>query len=188
MDLISVLFIAVGLSMDACAVAIARGTVLVGPTRTRMVVTMAFLFGLFQAVMPIVGWVLGSTFSGLIEGVDHWIAFFLLAGIGGKMIYEGRADMSSDHEPDLSIKVLLLLAIATSIDALAVGIGLAVLATPIIEPAVLIGGVTFALTLIGGFVGIRFGERFGKRMEILGGVVLIAIGLRILLSHLVLGP
>ncbi len=184
MDLLTVLLIAVGLSMDACAVAIGRGTALPPSKRWRGVLLMALFFGLFQALMPVAGWLLGSAFAGLIAGVDHWIAFLLLTGIGGKMIYEAASGEEREADPSLSLRLLLVLAVATSIDALAVGIGLAVLATPILTPAALIGGVTFLLSLAGGLLGVRLGERFGRRMEALGGIVLIAIGLRILVSHL----
>ena len=184
MDLLTVLLIAVGLSMDACAVAIGRGTALQPSKRWRDVLMMALFFGLFQALMPVIGWLLGSAFAGLIGGVDHWIAFLLLAGIGGKMIHEAVSGAEDEADASLSIRLLLVLAVATSIDALAVGIGLAILATPILMPAVLIGGVTFLLSFAGGLLGSRLGERFGRRMEALGGLVLIGIGIRILVSHL----
>ena len=186
MDLVSVLLIAVGLSMDAFAVAIGRGAVLPRPERVRGALSMALAFGLFQALMPVAGWLLGSAFAGLIEGVDHWIAFLLLAGIGGRMIYEAVRAGEEEVRPALSVRVLLLLAVATSIDALAVGIGLRLAdpATPILVAGLLIGIVTFGLSLAGGLLGSRLGERFGRSMEVLGGVVLIGIGLRILVEHL----
>jgi putative Mn2+ efflux pump MntP len=186
MDLVSVLLIAVGLSMDAFAVAIGRGSALPGSERVRGALSMALAFGLFQAMMPVAGWLLGSAFAGLIGGVDHWIAFLLLATIGGRMIYEALFGREEEGRPALSVRVLLLLAIATSIDALAVGIGLRLAdpANPILVAAVLIGIVTFGLSLAGGLLGSQLGERFGRSMEVLGGVVLIGIGLRILVEHL----
>jgi manganese efflux pump family protein len=186
MDPVSVLLIAVGLSMDALAVAIGRGSGLSRADRVRGALSMALAFGLFQALMPVAGWLLGSAFAGLIESVDHWIAFVLLAGIGGRMIYESFFGEDDGERPALSLRVLLLLAVATSIDALAVGIGLRLAdpATPILVAALLIGIVTFGLSLVGGLLGSRLGERFGRSMEALGGAVLIGIGLRILAEHL----
>lgn len=186
MDFVSVLLIAVGLSMDAFAVAIGRGAVIPRGARARGALSMALAFGLFQALMPVAGWLLGSALAGLIEGVDHWIAFLLLAGIGGRMVYEAITGHEEAAPPPLSARVLLLLAVATSIDALAVGIGLRLAdpATPIGTVALLIGCVTFGFSLGGGLLGSRLGERFGRSMEALGGVVLIGIGLRILVTHL----
>lgn len=186
MDLVPVLLIAVGLSMDALAVAIGRGAVLTGAERMRGALAMALAFGAFQALMPVAGWFLGSAFAGYIEAIDHWIAFLLLAGIGGRMIYEAVSGHGDEERPDLSVRVLLLLAVATSIDALAVGIGLRLAdpATPILVAAGLIGTVTFGFSLAGGLLGSRLGERFGRTMEAVGGAVLIGIGLRILLEHL----
>jgi putative Mn2+ efflux pump MntP len=136
--------------------------------------------------MPVAGWLLGSAFAEFIGGIDHWIAFLFLAGIGGRMIYEATAGHEDADRPALSLRVLLLLAVATSIDALAVGIGLRLAdpATPILATGLLIGVVTFGLSLAGGLLGSRLGERFGRAMEAVGGVVLIGIGLRILVTHL----
>lgn len=186
MDFATVLLLAVGLSMDALAVSIGRGAVLPRQERVRGAFSMAVAFGLFQALMPVAGWLLGSAFAGLIEEVDHWIAFLLLAGIGGRMIYESFFGNDDEERPALSLRVLLLLAVATSIDALAVGIGLRLAdpAAPILAAALLIGVVTFSLSLGGGLLGSRIGERFGRSMEALGGAVLIGIGLRILAEHL----
>ena len=185
MDTVSVLLIAIGLSMDAFAVAIGRGAAIPREARVRGAFSMALAFGLFQALMPVAGWLLGSAFAGFIEGIDHWIAFLLLAGIGGRMVHDA---VTGDEEtpPPLSARVLLLLAVATSIDALAVGIGLRLAdpATRIVVAALLIGCVTFGLSLAGGLLGSRLGERFGRSMEALGGIVLIGIGLRILVTHL----
>ena len=185
MDLASLLLIALGLSMDAFAVAIGRGAALPRGMRARGALAMALAFGLFQALMPVAGWLLGSAFAGFITGIDHWIAFLLLAGIGGRMIVEAVHGRDEESQA-LSVRVLLLLAVATSIDALAVGIGLRLAdpTTQILLAALLIGGVTFGLSLAGGLLGSRLGERFGRSMEVVGGVVLIGIGLRILVTHL----
>jgi putative Mn2+ efflux pump MntP len=185
MDPASLLLIALGLSMDAFAVAIGRGAVLARGMRARGALAMALAFGLFQALMPAAGWLLGSAFAGFITGIDHWIAFLLLAGIGGRMIV-GAVHGGDEESQALSVRMLLLLAVATSIDALAVGIGLRLAdpSTQILLAALLIGGVTFGLSLAGGLLGSRLGERFGRTMEVVGGVVLIGIGLRILVTHL----
>jgi putative Mn2+ efflux pump MntP len=184
-DPISVLLIAIGLSMDAFAVAIGRGAVIRPGERTRAALAMALAFGSFQALMPVVGWSLGSAFADLIAGVDHWIAFLLLAAIGGRMIYDAASGHDDAEPSSLSLRLLLLLAVATSIDALAVGIGLRLAdpSTPILAAALQIGAVTFALSLLGGLAGSRLGERFGRSMEVVGGLVLIGIGLRILYEH-----
>lgn len=185
MDPIEVLLVAIGLSMDACAVSIGRGAALSSSQRVREVLIMALFFGLFQALMPIVGWYIGSSFAALIESVDHWIAALLLAVIGGRMIHESLSGEEKERSQDLPLRLILILALATSIDALAVGIGLAVLDEPILVPAALIGGVTFIVSLAGGLLGSRLGEQFGRRMEVVGGIVLIGIGLRILVSHMI---
>ncbi|MEN6341323.1 MAG: manganese efflux pump MntP family protein [Methanospirillum sp.] len=186
MDFAEVLLIAVGLSMDALAVAIGRGAVLSRVERARGAILMALAFGAFQALMPVAGWLLGSAFADFIGGIDHWIAFLLLAGIGARMIYEAVKGDESDERTPLSVRVLLLLAVATSIDALAVGIGLRLAdpTTQILVAGLLIGVVTFGFSLAGGLAGSRLGERFGRAMEALGGAVLIGIGLRILITHL----
>jgi putative Mn2+ efflux pump MntP len=187
MDILQVLLIAVGLSMDAFAVAIGRGAVLPRVERARGALAMALAFGGFQALMLVAGWYLGGAFAGIIEAVDHWVAFLLLAGIGGKMIYEAvTGEEDDDDRAVLSLRVLLLLAVATSIDSFAVGIGLRLAdpATPVLEAGLLVGAVTLGFSLSGGLLGSRLGERFGRSMEALGGVVLIGIGLRILFEHL----
>lgn len=184
MELPEVLLVAVGLSMDACAVSMGRGTALHSSERVRGVLMMAFSFGLFQALMPITGWLVGSSFAALIGSFDHWIAALLLAGIGGRMIHESLHGENEDKRTELTLRLLLMLALATSIDALAVGIGFAIIDEPILVPAALIGVVTFTVSLAGGLLGTGLGLRFGRGMEAIGGLVLIAIGLRILLSHL----
>jgi putative Mn2+ efflux pump MntP len=186
MDVAGVLLIAVGLSMDALAVAIGRGAVLPRPARRRGAFAMALAFGGFQGLMLLAGWYLGGTVAGLVEAVDHWVAFLLLAGIGGRMIWEAARGEAEDRDPTLSLRVLLVLAVATSIDSFAVGIGLRLAdpAMPVLEAGLLIGAVTFAFSLAGGLLGSRLGERFGSSMEALGGLVLIGIGVRILVEHL----
>lgn len=186
MDVAGVLLTAVGLSMDALAVAIGRGAVLPRPERVRGAVAMALAFGGFQGLMLVAGWYLGGAVAGLVEAVDHWVAFLLLAGIGGRMIWEAARGDSEEREPSLSLRLLLVLAVATSIDSFAVGIGLR-LADPamsILAAGLLVGAVTFAFSIAGGLLGSRLGERFGRSMEAIGGLVLIGIGVRILAGHL----
>ena len=184
MEFATTLFIAVGLAMDAFAVAISGGAT-VREDRARYALIVGALFGGFQAGMPVLGWLGGASFASLIGVYDHWIAFLLLALIGGKMIVEAvRGDGDGVQFAGGSMATFLVLAVATSIDALAVGVTFAVLDTPILWPAVTIGAVTFVLSAAGVLIGSAFGRVSGRKVEILGGVILIALGLRILLDHL----
>lgn len=188
MGIIELALIAVGLSMDAFAVSVCKG---LGMKRLDMgqALVIALFFGGFQALMPLAGWALGSGFQSYIEPVDHWIAFALLAFIGGKMLYDAFHEEDGD-EPvageaaRLDLKEILMLAIATSIDALAVGVSFAFLQVDIVPAISLIGVITFALSLVGVVVGHQFGARFEKPATIVGGLVLILIGLKIFLEHL----
>ena len=179
--------IGVGLSMDAFAVALCKG---LGMRRVNYAhaAVIALFFGVFQAVMPLIGWVLGTQFARYITSVDHWIAFALLGYIGGKMIWDALHEAPETApcagEGRLDLKELLMLAVATSIDALAVGITFAFLQVSILPAVATIGLITFALSFAGVVVGNRFGTRFQKKAEIAGGVVLVLIGLKILLEHL----
>jgi putative Mn2+ efflux pump MntP len=176
--------IAFGLAMDAFAVSIASG-VTIKHLRIRNALTIAAFFGSFQAFMPLIGWLAGLTLRDFISGVDHWVAFGLLNGIGFKMIYESCKVESIERKINpLNIFVLLILSVATSIDALAVGLSLSFLKIAIAIPALVIGTVTFLLTLLGVFVGSRVGHFFEKKIEILGGLMLIGIGIKILIEHL----
>ncbi len=178
--------IAVGVSADAFAVALGKGLHL---RRFNLVNTtiIAGAFGLFQALMPLIGYLVGSRFAGYIESVDHWIAFGLLAAVGAKMLWEAFHE-HEDTERDtdrVDLKELLVLAVATSIDALAVGITFAFLPdVPIGWAVALIGLTTFAISFAGVVIGHRVGRRFGRPAEIAGGVILILIGLNILADHL----
>jgi len=185
MSLLAILGIAVGLAMDAFAVSLGIGLkqCQVSPRTT---LRLAWHFGLFQFFMPILGWLAGLTFARWITGIDHWIAFGLLAAIGGKMIYEA---LWGDEEKRAATDAtrgfsLVVLSVATSIDALAVGLSLALIGVQIWYPAVIIGVVAFAFTAVGLHIGRRFGALLGKRMEIVGGLILIGIGVRILVEHL----
>ena len=182
MDLFTIILIAVGLSMDALAVSVAKGMSITS-NKWKPALLLAGLFGGFQAMMPVIGWLLGLSFADLIMGVDHWIAFGLLAFIGGKMVLDGFND-KKEEDTCLTMPIALTLAVATSIDALMVGMSFAFLETSILLPIVIIGLITFVLSLLGFIFGSRLGNVFGSRIEIVGGIILIAIGLRILIEHL----
>ena len=184
MDIISIILIAVGLAMDAFAVSIASG-ISIKQNRKRAAITMAAFFGGFQMLMPAVGYAVGLTFKDLITAVDHWVAFGLLAFIGGKMIYDAvAAKEECKEDKNLKMKVLLTLSVATSIDALMVGLSFAFLQTSILLPVAVIGAVTFGLSCVGFFFGCALGHIFGNKIKIVGGLILIAIGLQILLEHM----
>jgi len=184
LDILSVFVIAVGLAMDAFAVSISCGFTVPSPKRWNALKIAAF-FGAFQAVMPVIGWSIGRFFSIYIETFDHWIAFILLSFIGIRMIYNAiMADECETVVDPTDIKTLLMLSIATSIDALAVGVTFAFLQIRIITPVLIIGIITFFISSIGLLIGHKLGCYFEKRVEIFGGLVLIGIGLKILIEHL----
>jgi len=183
-DLLAILLIAVGLALDATAVAL--GASASGKVRGwRAAIRLSFHFGLFQFLMPLFGWYGGSVFAARIAAIDHWVAFGLLAVVGGRMI---RAGLRSEAEVDVGDPsrgwTLVALSVATSIDALAVGISLSMLHVNIWYPSIVIGLVTCLLSLAGVSLGSRLGRLFGQRLEIVGGVVLIGVGIRVLASHL----
>ena len=180
--------IAVALAMDAFAVSVCAGCALKRVTAVHFL-RLSLTFGFFQFLMPVIGWALGLTVRGFIESWDHWIAFALLAWIGGNMIREalsGEEDEAEDAAADgrLDHKKLFLMAIATSIDALAVGVTFAFLETPILSAVSLIGVTTFCISVAGVAVGCWFGARYKQRAEITGGVILVLLGTKILLEHL----
>jgi putative Mn2+ efflux pump MntP len=180
----TLVLIAVGLAMDALAVAVAVSVAL-RAISARHVFRLAFHFGLFQFMMPVLGWLAGRSIVGLIQNWDHWIAFGLLAFVGGKAIYEalkGRAEDEARSDPTRGLS-LVVLSLATSIDALAVGLSFAVLQVQIWYASVVIGLITGAITTTGMLIGSRLGKHFGQRVEILGGLVLIGIGVKILVQH-----
>ncbi|PWH17645.1 MAG: manganese efflux pump [Ardenticatenia bacterium] len=184
MSLWDILLIAVGLAMDAFAVSLGIGTTRVA-CAPRPIFRLSFHFGFFQFMMPVLGWLAGSRFATLIGEVDHWVAFGLLAFVGGRMIRSGLdADATAFGCDPSRGRMLITLSIATSIDAFAVGLSLAMLRVDILYPSAIIGVVTGTLSLIGLLIGHRLGVLFGKRMEIVGGLILIGIGMRILMSHL----
>ena len=188
MDLLSVTAIAVALAMDAFAVAIVTGLT-VKPLTRRHVFRLAFHFGLFQFFMPIIGWAAGTAVQKHIADLDHWVAFGLLSFIGGKMIWgslSGDSRKSDSRNDPTSGWQLIVLSIATSIDALAVGLSLGLIGSAIIKPAVIIGMVAAGFTAIGMALGRQIGSVWGKRVEIAGGLILIAIGIKIVIDHLLL--
>jgi len=184
MDIVTILLIAVGLAMDALAVSITGG--LNGnPLKNFFAVKVAAFFGFFQGFMPVIGWLAGLGFRNIISSVDHWVAFGLLVFIGGRMIAESfRKEAGASLKGQFNNYTLFLLAIATSIDALAVGLSFSFLEAPILVPAVIIGVVTFAISFAGVFIGDRFGYLFKSKAELLGGIILIGIGCKILIQHL----
>jgi len=184
MDYLVIVLTAVGLAMDAFAVSVVSGATC-KQLRVRHAVRMAFFFGGFQAVMPLMGALAGLTLRRYIASYDHWVAFVLLSAVGGKMIWESFKIEAPGRSADPSnILVLLILSVATSIDALAVGVTLSLLVAKLVVAAAVIGAVTFLLSYAGVLIGKRFGHFFESRIEAIGGLILVALGLRILLGDL----
>lgn len=191
----SLLVLAIGLSMDAMAVAAARG--LASPdVRAGQIARIALFFGAFQGLMPLLGWAAGAAFGDLVRAWDHWIAFVLLGALGLKMLWEARGNATDDEaqpadtasadprSDPFAVRVLFVLAIATSIDALAAGVTLPMFETPLLVSLATIGVTTAVLSAIGVLVGRRFGALLGKRLEIVGGLALVGLGTKILIEHL----
>ena len=185
MDFIQVFLIGVGLAMDAFAVAICKGLNM-KKIDYKYTALVALFFGGFQALMPLLGWLLGVRFERYIVSVDHWIAFALLSVIGGNMIKEALSGDDEDEDGGITydLKELFMLAVATSIDALAVGITFAFLRVDIVSSIIIIGITTFCLSIVGVGIGNRFGAKYKSKAEFAGGTILILIGLKILLEHL----
>lgn len=184
MEWVTIWLIALSLAMDAFAVSISNGVSVRG-FGGRHAVLQGIYFGVFQFLMPVIGWFLGSSVKTYISSVDHWIAFALLAVIGGNMIRESlHPDEEEAAQSQLSAKVLVLQAVATSIDALAVGISFAILDVNIWVASAIIGVVAFALGVVGGFLGKRLGDFLQSKAEFVGGLVLVGIGIKILVEHL----
>ena len=182
--MVEIVLIAVSLALDAFAVSVSSGIAIPG-FGWRQAAKMGIWFGMFQFAMPLAGWFLGSSISGYIEAVDHWVAFGLLALIGGRMAWSALRGGEEEEAPsDLSARRLCLLAIATSIDALAVGISMAFLPVDILFSAFIIGVVAFVLSVAGGLAGRRLGGLFRKWAELVGGLVLVGIGAKILMEHI----
>jgi len=182
---IEIFLIAVSLALDAFAVSVSTGISAPG-FGLRQSARMGLWFGTFQFAMPLIGWFLGSSVAKYIEAFDHWLAFALLALIGGRMIWESLhgEEEQADGPADLSARRLCVLAIATSIDALAVGVSMAFMPVNILFSAIVIGVVAFGLSLVGGMLGKKLGTLFEKWAQVAGGIVLIGIGIKILIEHM----
>ena len=188
MGAFELLLMGVGLAMDAFAVSICKGLAMRKVNKKQCFI-IALFFGGFQAIMPLIGWFLGSQFADKISSIDHWIAFILLAYIGGKMMVEAIREKNEpveveEMDPALDIKELFILAIATSIDALAVGITFSFLEVNIVEAITIIGVVTFIISAAGVFVGNIFGNKYKTKAEFAGGLILVLLGIKILLDHM----
>ncbi|MBR2704559.1 MAG: manganese efflux pump [Clostridia bacterium] len=183
MGLVEIFFLGVGLAMDAFAVSICKGLSM-KKINWKSAIIIAIYFGLFQAGMPVIGYFLGSTFSSLIQQIDHWVAFILLSIIGGNMIKESRDDEVDKRNDRVDFKTMIVLAIATSIDALAVGVTFAFFEVNLMLAITIIGVVTLILSFIGVVIGNKFGDKFQNKAELAGGIILIALGIKILLEHL----
>lgn len=183
MKFIELLLIAVGLAMDAFAVSVGKGLSL-KKVLPRHAMSAGLWFGGFQALMPIIGYFLGCSFAHVVERVDHWIAFGLLAIIGINMIRETMSGDDEGHDSDFSPRKMFVMAVATSIDALTIGISMAFLRVDIWVAATVIGVVTFAFSSVGVSLGCKFGAKVGSKAGIVGGVVLICLGIKILIEHL----
>ena len=183
MGVLELLLLSVGLAMDAFAVSVCKG-ISMKKMNWKKAIIIGLYFGGFQALMPTIGYFLGAAFQSLITSIDHWIAFILLGIIGGGMIKESFGDDEENRNDDVSFKTMILLAIATSIDALAIGITFAFLNVNLVSAISLIGIITFILSVFGTKIGNRFGDKYEKKAEFLGGVILVLLGIKILLEHL----
>lgn len=190
MGFITLIFTSLGLSMDACAVSITNGMCYEN-IHKKQILSTALAFGLFQAFMPILGYIVGYSFIKTISFLDHWIALILLGFIGGKMIVEAIRELKYPEvcltgSKNLTLKTTFLQALATSIDALAVGVGFAVIKVDIINASICIGIITFINSMIGSYLGKKFGQMFKQKAEILGGIILVSIGIKIFIEHILL--
>lgn len=183
MGVLELLLLSVGLAMDAFAVSVCKG-ISMKKMNWKKAIIIGLYFGGFQALMPTIGYFLGAAFQSLITSIDHWIAFILLGIIGGGMIKESFGDDEENRNDDVSFKIMIVLAIATSIDALAIGITFAFFNVNLVLAISLIGIITFILSVFGTKIGNRFGNKYEKKAEFLGGVILVLLGIKILLEHL----
>lgn len=183
MDIISIVLLAIGLSMDAFAVSICKGLAM-SKLNIRKMFIIALWFGGFQALMPLIGYFLGTRFTNYIETIDHWIAFGLLVIIGANMIREAFGKDENQADDSVAFKSMFILAIATSIDALAIGVTFSFFEVNIVMAVCIIGVITFLLSLLGVKVGKVFGTKYKTKAEIVGGAILILLGIKILLEHL----
>lgn len=183
MGIIEVILTSLGLAMDAFAVAVCKGLSMKEFDKKKGLI-IGLYFGIFQGVMPLIGYLLGTTFQSLITSIDHWIAFILLGFIGSNMLKEGLSKDSEKNNDNVDFKTMFPLAVATSIDALAVGITFAFLKVNIVFAVLSIGIITFVMSFVGAKIGNKFGNKYEKKAQILGGTILILIGLKILFEHL----
>ena len=183
MGIIELILLSIGLGMDAFAVSVCKG-ISMKKMNWKKACIIGLYFGGFQAIMPVIGYFFGSSFESIITNIDHWIAFILLAIIGAKMIQEAFQKEEEEYNEDISVKTMIVLSIATSIDALAVGITFAFLKVNLLLAITLIGTITFILSVIGTKIGNRFGDKYKSKAELAGGIILIIIGLKILLEHI----
>lgn len=183
-DPISLLLLSVGLAMDAFSVATVTGFSL-GEVNSSIFLKMSVVFGVFHVFMPILGWLAGSSIVDLISGYDHWVAFMLLAFVGVRMIYESRmGEKKIESSKIMGIKSLVLFSVAVSIDSMAVGLSFFLERIEIMIPSLVIGFVTFIISFLGTFIGHRTGKTFGRNTQIIGGITLILIGIRIVVTHM----
>ena len=183
MSIIEIILIGIGLAMDAFAVSICKGLSM-KKLEFRKAIVIALYFGIFQAVMPIIGYYLGERFESLVTSIDHWIILGLLVFIGANMIKESFEKENTEANDNVDMKTMLILAIATSIDALAVGITFAFFEINVISVVLAIGIITFILSVIGVKIGNKFGEKYKRKSEFVGGLILILIGIKVLMEHL----
>lgn len=183
MGILEIILIGIGLSMDAFAVSICKGLSM-KKINWKKVFIIGGYFGVFQAIMPIIGYFLGTTFESFVTQIDHWIAFILLAIIGANMIRESFNEECDNCNDRVDFKTMIVLAIATSIDALAIGITFAFFEVNLLVTTLIIGIITFIICLLGTIIGNKFGSKYGSKAELVGGIILILIGIKILLEHL----
>lgn len=183
MGLVELIILSVGLAMDAFAVSICKGLAM-KKMKWKNAIIIGLYFGIFQAIMPLIGYLLGVRFQSAITSIDHWVAFVLLVGIGANMIREAMSKEKEEASDSIKVKDMLILAIATSIDALAIGITFAFLEVNITLAVSLIGIITFIISVIGVKVGNIFGDKYEKKAELAGGIILIGLGIKILIEHL----
>ena len=183
MGILEILLISIGLAMDAFAVSVCKGLAM-KKMNWKKAMIIGLYFGIFQAVMPIIGYYLGERFENLVTSIDHWIILGLLVFIGGNMIKESFEKENTEINDNIDIKTMILLAVATSIDALAVGITFAFFEITLISVVLAIGIITFILSVIGVKIGNKFGAKYKRKSEFVGGLILILIGIKVLMEHL----
>ena len=183
MGLVELIILSVGLAMDAFAVSICKGLAM-KKMKWKNAIIIGLYFGIFQAIMPLIGYLLGVRFQSAITSIDHWVAFVLLVGIGANMIREAMSKEKEEASDSIKVKDMLILAIATSIDALAIGITFAFLEVNITLAVRMIGIITFIISVIGVKIGNIFGDKYERKAELAGGIILIGLGIKILIEHL----